>query len=99
MEAIVRNFDNCPKCKEYVYLSRHSCELFYFKHEDWGDEFQEIYAFDMDDAAEKFAILYNEGGYYPLMDNEIDVLISDGQTETTYTVSAEPDISYHVQEK
>ena len=72
---------------------------FYFKHEDWGEEFQPIEAFDMEDAAEKFAERYNEDGDYCLMNHSEDVLISDGTIEKVFTVYAEPTVNYSAYEK
>ena len=93
------NYNKCPTCKEYVWTEKHNCPpVFYFKHENWGDDFEEIRAHSFEDAAERFAKLYNDDGDYSLMDNEEHVIISDGKTEKKFIVSAEPDISYHVSE-
>ncbi len=95
------NFVKCEICGKYSWTGeRHKCSpIFYFKHEDWGDEFEEIRATDFDDAALEFAKLYNENGDYPLMDSEEEVIISDGKTEKRYIVSAEQSIEYNVKEK
>ena len=107
-------YRKCEICKEWGYFNdtptngdipyitgaTHKCEpIFYFKHESWGDEFQEIRAFDFSEAAEKFAKLYNEDGDYSLMDNEEEVIISDGKEEKTFIVSAEQSIDYYANEK
>jgi hypothetical protein len=71
----------------------------YFRHEDWGDEWQPIRASDHEEAALQFAEKTNlESGDYSLMDSEDTVLISDGETEKTFVVSAEPTVSYHAHE-
>lgn len=91
------SFEKCSICGEYDFLDKHKCPpIFYFKHEDWGEGFQIIRAWSYSDAANKFAKLYNED--YALMDNTIEVLISDGVTEKKYRVSAEPDILYSDEE-
>jgi hypothetical protein len=88
----------CPICKEYVF-GNHKCKsIFYFKHFDWGEEFQEIRADSFRDAAEEFAKLYNEDGDYSLMNSSENVVISDGKVEKKYRVSAEPDIYYNIEE-
>jgi hypothetical protein len=95
------SLSKCPTCKEFVFDGIvHRCEpIYYFKHENWGEEFQEIRAIDFDDAAEKFAKLYNEDGDYSLMNGDTEeVIISDGKTEKKYKVSAEQAIEYHVEE-
>lgn len=78
---------------------KHKCPpIFYFKHPDWGDEFQKIRAWDFEEAARKFAARYNEDGDYALMNNFEEVIISDGATEKKFEVTAEPDIHYSVKE-
>ena len=93
------DFEKCKICGEYDFLSKHKCPpIYYFKHESWGDEFQEVRAWTFDGAAEKFARMFNENGDYNLMDCEEEVIISDGETEKRFVVSAEQDISYSVTE-
>jgi len=92
------NYSECKICKEWHWANEKCDPIFYFKHEDWGDGFEEIRACDFDDAAEKFAILFNEDGEFQLMDSTEDVIISDGKIEKKYNVSAESDICYHVKE-
>lgn len=93
----------CPICKEYYFAEKHHCPpFFYYKHEDYGDNFQEIRAYNFEDAAERFATLYNEDdGEYCLMGNDDgeEVIISDGKIEKTFTVFAEQSIAYSVKEK
>lgn len=92
------DFKKCSVCNEYHWTNGECKPLFYFKHEDWGDDFQEIRASDFEDAAMAFAIKYNEDGDYALMDDSTDVVISDGNVEKVFKVSAEPDIHYTVTE-
>jgi hypothetical protein len=92
-------FNRCSLCKEFHWDNQKCNPIYYFKHEDWGDDFQEIRASSFEDAAEKFAIKYNTNGDYNLMDNTIEVIISDGKTEKKFDVSAEPSINYHVKER
>lgn len=93
-----KNYDLCKKCNTWHWLEDKCSPIFYFKHEDWGDEFQEIRAHSFDDAAKNFAKLYNEDNEYCLMNSNEDVIISDGKIEKKYDVSAERDIHYSVHE-
>ena len=93
------DFARCDTCGEYGWTDEHKCSpFFYFTHENWGDEPQKIMAKDFDQAAMRFAALYNEDGDYALMNDSIEVIISDGGTEKKYMVSAEPDIYYRADE-
>lgn len=94
------NFGICKLCGEYASLDRHECPpIYYFKHEDWGDEFQAIRARSFEGAAREFARRLNENGDYVLMDNEEEVIISDGKEERLFVVSAEQVIDYIVRQK
>ena len=53
-------FERCDICHEYHYSDKECNPIFYYKHSSCCDKFQEIRAFDFEDAAEKFAITYNE---------------------------------------
>lgn len=88
--------EKCKICKEYHWTNEKCNPIFYFKHEDWGDEFQEIRAFNYEDAAEKFAKEYNVD--YELVDNETEVIISDGNIEKRFVVSSKLSIDYNVKE-
>jgi hypothetical protein len=91
------NFRKCEICKEFDLMDRHKCQpVFYYKFIDWDDEFVEIRAFDFKEAAEKFGEKYNDEG--DLMNNEIEVIISDGKIEKKFCVSAEPDVHYSATE-
>lgn len=93
------HWGKCDNCNEYAFLNSHRCKpIFYFKHEDWGDKPQPIRGYDFEDAAENFAKMYNEDGDYALMNQKINVVISDGETEKTFEVGAEPDIHYFANE-
>ena len=94
------DFDRCKICGEYDFLDKHKCPpIYYYKHDDWGDEFQKIRAWSFSGAAIAFAKLYNENGDYALMNDTIEVTISDGKIEKQFLVSAEPDIHYSADEK
>lgn len=93
-----KKYEYCIVCKTYHWTDENCPLIFYFKHENWGDEFQEITAYSFCDAAEEFAKLYNENGGYPLMDDNVDVIISNRKIEKKYNVSAEPDIHYSITE-
>lgn len=70
---------------------------YFFKHDDWGDDWQEICADDFEHAAKRFAEIYNDGDY-ALMDDEQTVIISNGKIEKTFVISAEPSIKYFARE-
>ncbi len=93
-------FKQCETCKEYHFTDRKCKPIFYFKHDDWGEEWQEIRAVGFEDAADNFAKYYNEDAdsHSPLMNNTGEVLISDGETEKKFRVSAETDIRYSSEE-
>jgi len=94
------DYKKCDICGEWDWSNTHKCPpIMYFKHENWGEDWEEIRAHDHEDAAEKFAEMYNDDGDYSLMDLEVDVLISDGKIEKTFVVSAETSIEYFVKEK
>lgn len=90
----------CKICNEWDWGDgHHKCPpVMYFKHEDWDDEWQEIRARDYEEAALKFAEIYNDCDY-ALMNHDTDVIIFDGEEEKAFTVSAEPSIDYHATEK
>ena len=95
------SYEKCGTCKEYGFTDTHKCKpILYFKHENWGDDWQEIRGLDFEEAAENFAKRYNENGDYPMMngDNTVEVLISDMKTEKKFIVTAEASIDYHVEE-
>jgi len=92
------SYKKCDICKDWDFLP-HTCKsIFFFKHENWGEELQEIRANSFEEAAENFAKLYNENGDYALMNDSEDVVISDGKIEKKFRVSAEPEIYYGVEE-
>jgi hypothetical protein len=90
----------CKTCGDIDWQDgTHKCPpIFYFEHENWGEEPQSIRARDFEDAAKKFAAIYNEDGDYTLMGNEEKVIISDGITKKTFIVSAEQAIDYYAKE-
>lgn len=91
----------CEMCKEgyYDWEQPHKCKpIFFFKHKDWGEDFEEIRANSFEEAAENFAKLYNEDGDYALMNNSEEVIISDGTIEKKFSVYAELEIYYSVEE-
>jgi hypothetical protein len=91
-------FEKCSICGEYDFVDRHVCPpTYYFKHPDWGDEFETIRAYSFENAAEKFAEKYFEDE--PIDDNcNVEVLISDGKTNKMFRASASIDIYYDARE-
>jgi hypothetical protein len=91
----------CKICGEWKYDFReHKCPpVFYITHEEYlGDEKKKIYAWTFEEAAKKYGEKYNSNGDYSLMNDSIDIVVSDGKTEKKFSVSAEPDIHYSVSE-
>ena len=99
------SMDTCSICGEFTYSWRkHKCKPIYqFKHEDSGDEWNDIRAIDHEDAALEFAKKYNEDDYC-LMNDETEVEIKgldDDENEVVlkFCVGAELDIHYSVKEQ
>lgn len=94
------SMDRCSICQEwkYSFKEHHCASVYQFKHENYGEEYEDIRAYSFEDAAERFAKKYNEDGDYSLMNTSTEVTISDGKEEKKFTVSAEPDINYSVDE-
>ena len=83
----------CKRCKDFLFLDKPcNCKLFVVTDDE--DEEVEIYAMHSDDAAERWAIVYNQDNDYALVDDEVKITV-DG---VPYFVSAEPSIIYHVME-
>jgi DNA-directed RNA polymerase subunit M/transcription elongation factor TFIIS len=84
----------CEKCGDYLVLNReienHSCKEYVFEVEEYGEAKQ--YGTDIEDALEKFAKRYNDEG--DLIDNEIEIEFENKK----FSISAEVDISYRVNE-
>lgn len=96
--------DYCKVCGELKFDFRaHSCGTKYtIKGEEvedyYGEEGKAIYAFDFDLAAEKFAKEYNENNDYCLMNESMEIIVTDGDKEKKFSVGAEPDVHYSVRE-
>jgi len=88
------SYEMCRKCHHWSFDS-HNCSCKEFTVIDDQDEEHEYFGRDMEDAAENFAKYYNEGsGEYLLMNEEMIVKVIDGDTIKTFSISAEPYISY-----
>ena len=94
------DYDKCETCGEWGFMNKHTCPpVMYYKHEDYGDEWQEMRGRSYRDVALKFAEKYNEeDGEYCLMNSDTKVLISDGTTEKKFLVYAEPSVEYFEKE-
>jgi len=93
-----RDFIKCAKCDKYHWKGAECQKVFYFKYDDWGDEFEEIRAYSFEDAAEEFAKMYHECSDYSLVGSDQEVIISDGKEEIMFSVSAEHEIVYYVKQ-
>ena len=83
----------CPKCNEFLFgrgKDMHNCHPFTVVSEYGGTE--TYWASSAEDAAEKWAVDYNEGGDYALMNNALIIEVDGGE----YRVAAEPEIHYSV---
>ena len=84
---MMRDYKKCEVFEEFDWTDTHKCPpKMYFKHEDWGDEWQEIHARHMDDAAIRVGKMYNENGDHALMNDEIEVIIKNGEEEKKYLI-------------
>jgi hypothetical protein len=98
--SYTNKYETCKICGDYDRIEDHKCApKMYFRHPDWGEEWNEIYAYDMKDAAKRFAVMYNEDGDYSLMNDTEEVIIRDGTVEKVFKISAEPSIEYYAEEK
>ncbi len=89
--------DKCIKCG-YEHFEWEKClTTFYYKHECSDYEYNKIGAYNFNDAAERFARKYDEDDHC-LVGSSEEVVISDGQVEKKFSVSAEQDIIYYADE-
>lgn len=92
-------YNRCPICNEYAMLNSHTCPAkYYFKHPDWGEEFQEIRAYSFEGAAEKFAEKYFEDLEIDGYGEEVSVVISNGKEEKKILIRATLTVDYEVEE-
>ena len=89
--------DKCPKCGFHHWDHVRCLDTFEFQHENWGDEFQVIGAYNFEDAAERFAKKYDEDDH-PLLEGSAVVLIRHAGETKAFRVSAEPSIDYSYDE-
>ena len=101
----------CDLCRtaNYDWEPPHECTEFFVTSEDesnesfWVENPKLILKGtrrvpDLEDAAEAWAIRYNEGGEYTLMGEEMTITLTrDGKTQS-FIVGAEPDVHYSVRE-
>jgi hypothetical protein len=100
------DYKKCEVCGAYGWTEgarKHKCKPFYkFKHEDYGDEWEDIRGLDHEDAALAFAEKHNADDYC-LMNNETVVEIKGNDDDGNevvfrFCVGAEPEISYSASE-
>ncbi len=103
-----KDYKKCDVCGAYGWTSgpgKHKCKPFYkFKHEDHGDDWEDIRGLDHEDAALNFAEKHNSDGDYCLMNDETEVEIKGidvgigHEVIIKFCVGAEPDINYSASE-
>lgn len=97
------NYKKCKTCGEFYWEGgdpEHTCPpIMYFKHEEYGDEWEEIRSRSHYEAALSFAKKYDECEHDLLEYGDTEVLIFDGKVEKTFIVSAEATIDYFATEK
>ena len=95
----MRKFERCYICREWHWVGEPCLPEYLVYHEEYsGDEPYEIRACSHEDAAEKYGKRYNEDGDYSLMNDEIEVRVEKDGEIRWFTVGAEPDIYYSVNE-
>jgi len=82
----------CEICKEYKYEETCNCTLFIIVNDE--NEEHEIYSYDEESAALKYAEWKNEYGDYHLMNETMVISINDKK----FNIGAEPDIYYFANE-
>lgn len=85
----------CKQCGDYSLYDR-PCKCQEYKIDSDGEESQ-IWAFSYEDAAEKYAIKYNEDDH-TLMNETIEIEVCFEGDIKKFEVGAEPDIHYTVNE-
>lgn len=105
------SFKSCPICKNYGFFDISSSDLqhkcppkFECCLESNGEEWEDIYANDHEDAAEKFAERYDSsGGDYSIVNGRHDKVIvlvrrSDEDPVQRFNIEAEMVANYHARE-
>jgi hypothetical protein len=96
------NYIKCPICHNYHWDYQKCSPLFKYKFPNFDGDWNEIRAHDFEEAAKKAAeYLDRDEGYLSSQLNYgretfEEVIISDGNEEKKFIVSAEIDIIYHV---
>ena len=87
-----RKYIKCKTCNNF-HWSDHKCDPAFTIEYENGD--QVIHAYDFEEAAEKFAEEYNIYSEYWLMDNEMQIKVTDSDGESkNFIIGAEQSIEY-----
>ena len=93
--------ERCKRCGDWLSNSQIECRCKRFEYRalEWlGDDWQEIYAYDAEEAA-RLAGEKNDDER-SLIDDDVEIDIRDSEgVVTTYSVSAEVDVDYYAREK
>lgn len=94
------SFTKCKTCERYHFSDQSCGDQFTVFHDDYlGEEGKKIYAFDFEEAAERYGQYYNSDGDYSLMNNEITIDVVDEEGERKrFKVGAESIIHYTSEE-
>lgn len=91
-----RKHIKCKVCNEF-HWSDQKCDPIFTIEYEYGNH--NVYAWDSEDAAEKFAELYNESHEYWLMDNEMKIKVIDSNgVEKKFIIGAEQSVEYWCKE-
>lgn len=88
------SFEICAKCEKFLWDGEQcSCRLFFAltsqeDYERWGYSHEEV--------ALAFAKKYNSENDHCLLDEEENIIVSDGEKAYVYEISAEESIEYSV---
>jgi hypothetical protein len=89
---IERKYIKCKTCNDWHWSDKLCNPVFTIEYEE-GEK--EIYAFDHEEASEKFAEYYNETHDYDLMDQEIEIKVIDSKgVEKNFKIGAEQSVNY-----
>lgn len=87
-----RKYVSCKMCDHFHWSDKKCPPIFTIEYED-GD--RKVHGNDFEEAAEKFAEEYNIYSEYWLMDNEMQIKVTDSEGESkNFIIGAEQSINY-----
>lgn len=93
------DYKRCEKCSEQHWTNI-DCEPEYrVSMQDYDpDDYTSVRAVSFEDAAQKYAIDYNEDGDYDLMGETRDIKVQKEEETKYFNIGAEPDVNYTISE-